>query len=328
MPERWDRREMMRRVMAAGAGVSAAGIMAPVEGASTRRRSGPIISPDERAAIDEALGKKGAWVEDQAVYTVALPRNDLSVTIEGAPVPIPFGFGGWVAFKKARDGGTVLMSDTVLLQGEVNPVISAAQAHGLEVTAIHNHFFYEEPRIFYMHVHGMGKPGELARRYSAAILPSKLHPSNQPKGPAPAGPTAKELFDTGRLAAISGHEGVVNGPVYKITVGRKDLTVRAMGVELTAAMGLNSWAAFAGDREQARIAGDIAMLEPEVNPVVAALRRNGLQVVALHHHMLGEDPKTIFLHYYGTGRAERLAEGFRAALDELGKHGRTYKHRH
>jgi hypothetical protein len=264
-------------------------------------------------------------IADQAVYSVSLPRNDLKVTIQGDPVPIPFGFGGWVAFKRSPRGGTLLMSDTVLQEAEVNRVISAAQANGIEVTAIHNHFFYEEPRIFYMHLHGHGEAGPLARAYAEAIRPSPLLPANQPP-PAPAsGPAAAERFDLAQLARIAGHEGQANGPVYKITVGRADLRVRAMGVEITTAMGLNSWAAFAGDRDRVHIAGDIAMLEPEVNPVIRALRQNNLEIVALHHHMLGEEPRTIFLHYYGTGPAERLAQGFRAALNELGKHGRALR---
>jgi hypothetical protein len=286
-----------------------------------------MLSLEEMSAIDQALGKKGSIVADQAVYNVPLPRNDLKVTIQGESVPVPFGFGGWVAFKRNNSGGTIFMSDTVLLQEEVNPVISAAQANGIEVTAIHNHFFYEEPRIFYMHLHGHGEAAALARAYAAAIRPSKLHPANQPAPATGSGPpmTATERFDTGQLAQIAGHEGVVNGPVYKITVGRPDLRVMAMGAEITTAMGLNSWAAFAGDRNRAHIAGDIAMLEPEVNPVVRALRRSKLEVVALHHHMLGEEPRMIFLHYYGTGPAETLARGFRAALDELGKHGRSMR---
>jgi Domain of Unknown Function (DUF1259) len=313
-----------RRLIGAAVALGATGVL-PGEGRAEGGRT-PLLSSDERAAIDQALGKKGALIEEQAVYTVPLPRNDLKVTIRGEPVPIPFGFGGWVAFKKTRNGkGTVMMSDTVLLQDEVNPVISAAHANGIEITAIHNHFFFEEPRLFYMHVHAMGEPGELARRYSQAIQPSKLHPANQPPAGPPPAKTGAELFDTARLAQIAGHEGQVNGPTYKITVGRPDLTVMAMGAEITAAIGLNSWAAFAGATDQAHIAGDIAMLEPEVNPVIAALRRNDLSVVALHHHMLGEEPRILFLHYYGTGPAETLARGFRTALDELGKHGRSMR---
>lgn len=325
-----SRRSVLR--LAAVSGIAGAAGLWPKEAAARARREGSgrrrasgaaaMLSTDEMAAIDRALGKKGNVVADQAVYTVPLPRNDLKVTIKGDSVPIPFGFGGWVAFKKTGDGQTIFMSDTVLQQEEVNPVISAAHRNGLEVTAIHNHFFYEEPRIFYMHLHGYGETAKLAQAYADAIRPSPLFPANQPPPSPPSGSGAAERFDTVRLAQIAGHEGQANGPVYKITVGRSDLKVMAMGTQITTALGLNSWAAFAGDNDRAHIAGDIAMLEPEVNPVVRALRQNNLEVVALHHHMLGEEPRTIFLHYYGTGPAETLACGFRAALDELGKHGR------
>jgi Domain of Unknown Function (DUF1259) len=321
------RREVLRG--AAVAGLVGAAVLWPGRRADARAAcragAGAMLSADEMAAIDQALGKKGTVVQDQAIYTVPLPRSDLKITIHGDPVPIPLGFGGWVAFKKTPDGGTMFMSDTVLQQEEVNRVISAAQANGIEVTAIHNHFFFEEPRIYYMHLHGHGETATLARAYAEAIRPSPLFPANQPPPSPPAGPGAAERFDTARLAQIAGHEGVANGPVYKITVGRPDLRVMAMGTEITTAMGLNSWAAFAGDRDKAHVAGDIAMLEPEVNPVIAALRKNDLAVVAVHHHMLGEQPRIIFLHYYGTGPAETLARGFRAALDELGKHGKTMR---
>lgn len=318
-----DRRRLLGAAAALGfGGASGAGGLAL---AAPRRRGSLVLpTPEEIASVDEALEKKGSLVEDQGVYTVSLPRNDLKVTVKGDPAPIPFGFGGWVSFKKTRDGrSTVMMSDTVLLQEEVNGVLSAAQANGIEVTAIHNHFFYEEPRIFYMHVHSMGEPRELARAFSAAIHVSKLHPANQPSAGPPPERTGKDLFDLPTLDRITGHTGVVNGPTYKYTVGRADLTVMAMGAEITAAIGLNSWASFAGTMDRAHVAGDIAMLEPEVNPVIAALRKHRLEVVALHNHMLGEEPRLVFLHYLGTGPATDLARGFRAALDELGRHGRT-----
>jgi hypothetical protein len=280
----------------------------------------PALSAAEIAAIEAALGKKGTYVEAQATHTTPLPRNDLKVSIKGEPVPIPFGFGGWVAVKKTLDGkSAVLMSDTVLLQDEVNPLISAAHANGLEVGAVHNHFFYEEPRIFYMHVHGMGSVDELARKYAATIKASKLLPANQPPaGPAPTR-TGKDLFDLTALDAIVKYSGTVNGPTYKYTVGRDDLQVLAMGAEMTAAIGLNSWASFAGSSNAAHVAGDIAMLENEVNPVIRALRAHNLEVVAVHNHMLGDQPRMIFLHYYGRGPAAQLARGFRAALDQLGQ---------
>ncbi|MDQ3684646.1 MAG: DUF1259 domain-containing protein [Acidobacteriota bacterium] len=332
-----SRREMLRAAAVLGA-AGAAGLesVTQVVAASVTLRT-PPMSQNDITAVDEALGKKGRYVEAEAVYTVPLPRNDLKVTIKGEAVPIPLGFGGWVSFKKTTDGkSAVVMSDTVLLEEEVNPLISAAHANGLEVSAIHNHFFYESPRIFYMHLHGMGQTADLARRYAAAIKNTKLFPANQPPTPtanaaaqtgnsatpaanASAARTGKEIFDLPALDRIVGHTGTVNGPTYKYTIGRDDLKITAMGAEMTANIGLNTWAAFAGERDAAHIAGDVAMLEPEVNPVIRALRRNNLEVVALHHHMLGESPRIIFLHYYGHGSATVLAQGFRAALGELGK---------
>jgi hypothetical protein len=301
----------------------------------------PPLSAQEIAAIEAAMGKKGTYKEAEAIHTTSLPRNDLKVKVKGEAVPISFGFGGWASIKKTVDGkSAMLMSDTVLLQEEVNPLISAAHANGLEVSAIHNHFFYEEPRIFYMHLHGMGTPAELAKKFAATIRQSKISPANQPQDNA-ANPSAqsgntaaeatspsnaKQAFDIPALDAIVKHTGTVNGPTYKYTVGRDDLTVMAMGVELTQSIGLNSWASFAGTKDKAHIAGDIAMLEPEVNPVIRALRENNLEVVAVHNHMLGDDPRMIFLHYYGQGPATSLAQGFRAALDELGKHGKAMNH--
>jgi len=253
---------------------------------------------------------------------VNIPRNDLKVTIDGIQTPTPFGFGGWMSIKRTMDGkSAMLMSDTVLLQEEVNPLISAALAQGLEISAIHNHFFYLDPVIFYMHIHGMGEPADLAKRFAAAIAATKLLPANQPPAGAPPAKTGKDIFDIAALDAIVGHTGTVNGPTYKYTLGRPDLTVTLMGTEMTPAIGLNTWASFAGTADNAHIAGDIAMLAPEVNPVIAALRKNGLEVVALHSHMLAEQPRILFLHYYGTGSASTLAQGFRRAIDELGKHG-------
>jgi hypothetical protein len=280
----------------------------------------PALTAEEIAAVDAALGKKGSYKEAESVYTVPLPRNDLKMKIKGEPVPIAFGFGGWVSFKKTVNGkSAMVMSDTVLQQEEVNPLISAAHANGLEIAAIHNHFFYEEPRIFYMHIHGMGTVAELAKKYADTIRDSKLFPANQPAPATPPAVTAKENFDIPALDAIVKYNGTVNGPTYKYTIGRADLKIVAMGVEMTANIGLNSWASFAGKTDDAHIAGDIAMLQSEVNSVIKILRSHNLEVVAVHNHMLEDDPHMIFLHYYGRGNALTLAKGFRAALDELGK---------
>lgn len=316
-----SRRQLLRAVALGGAGMVALGNALP---ASAKKRGAKPVTPPlnaaEIAAIEAALGKKGTYVEAEGVYMVPLPRNDLKVTLKGAAVPIAFGFGGWVSFKKTVDGkGAVVMGDTVLLEDEVNPLISAAQANGLEIGAIHNHFFYEQPRIFYMHLHGMGEVTDLARRYAASIQNARIFPANQPPAGPPPARTAKEIFDLPALDKIIGATGKVNGGVYKYTLGRPDLTVMAMGAEMTPAIGLNTWAAFAGEPDAAHIAGDVAMLAPEVNPVIRALRANNIEVVAVHSHMLDEQPRILFLHYYGRGPALTLAQGFRAALDQLGK---------
>jgi hypothetical protein len=315
-----NRRQLLARAAALGVSAAMPLTLSNDAHAARRERKTPDLTTSEIAAIDAALGKKGKYVDAEAVYTVSLPRADLHVKIKDQPVPTSFGFGGWVSFKRTRDGkSAMLMGDTVLLQDEVNGLITAAQANGLEVTAIHNHFFYEEPRIIYMHLHGMGDPIDLAARYAAAIRGTKLFPANQPPaGPAPDR-TAKEIYDIPALDAIIGHTGAVNGPVYKYTIGRDDLTVVAMNVVLTAAIGLNTWAAFSGTPEESHIAGDVAMLASEVNPVIAALRANGLEVVSIHNHMLAEDPRIFFLHYYGHGPAISMARGFKDALDRLGK---------
>ncbi len=308
-----------RNFLQTAALTSAIPVCGVVETAQAFHAKTPALSAQEQDAITTALGKKGNYNEAQATYNVSLPRNDLKMSVKGEAVPISFGFGGWVAFKKTLDGkNTMLMSDTVLLMEEVNPLISAVQGAGLEISAIHNHFFYEEPRIFYMHLHGMGTTADLASMYANAIRSTKLFPANQP-APSGSSPSASELFDLASLDTIVSHKGAANGSTYKYTVGRDDLTIKAMGAELTAAIGLNSWASFAGSKDNAHIAGDIAMLDYEVNPVIKALRANNLEVVAVHNHMLGDDPHIIFLHYYGRGSAPELARGFRSALDQLGK---------
>jgi len=209
------------------------------------------------------------------------------------------------------------MGDLVLTQDEVNPVMSALLDNGFDVTALHNHFFWDEPRMFYMHVHGHGKPADIARRLKPAVdLIGKNTPKASPTAP-PAAPAS--TLDTAKLAQIVGTQGEQSGAVYKITVGRDDLKVTEMGAAINARMGLNTWAAFVGTNDNAAIAGDVAMLGSEVTPVLKALRKNGLDVVAIHHHMTDTRPTVYFLHYWGTGPAEKLASGFKAALAELGK---------
>jgi hypothetical protein len=215
----------------------------------------------------------------------------------------------------------VLMGDLVLTQFEVNPVLSSLLDHGIEVTALHNHFFFEEPRLYYMHVHAHGEAMNLARAIKPALdLIGNIPPVTPGLKTAPpvALPTVSS-FDTAALNKIVGFDGETLGVVYKFTIGRDDLHLKEMGAAINARMGLNSWAAFAGSDADAQVAGDIAMRESEVNAVLKALRSHDLTVVAIHHHMLATQPTVIFLHYWGRGPAAKLAAGFRSALDVLGR---------
>ena len=276
--------------------------------------------PADYKAVLSALGKTGDFKD--GVLKVNIPRNDLRVTISQRPAPTPFGFGGWVALTKG-EGMDVMMGDLVLTEDEVNPVMSALLQNGLDVTALHNHFFWEQPRIFYMHVHGMGSAADLAKRVKPAIdlidQAAKKTQGPTSAAPAPASPT----LDGAALAKIIGTPGEQTGPVYKITIGRPDINLREHGAPINARMGLNTWAAFAGTDADAMVAGDVAMLENEVTQVLKSLRANGINVVAIHHHMTDVKPVVIFLHYYGTGPAAQLAQAVRGAVDLLGKSSPT-----
>jgi len=274
--------------------------------------------PADYDGVLKTLDKKGDFKD--GVLKVNIPRNDLKVSIDGIATPTPFGFGGWLAMTKGTGGMDVMMGDLVLQEDEVNPVMSALLDNGLEVTALHNHFFFESPRIFYMHVHGHGKAADLATMAKPALdLIGKGSAQHQSSVSGGASNVTAGQIDTAKIAKIVGHEGEQNGAVYKITIGRADLKLKEMGAVINARMGLNTWAAFFGSDANAEIAGDVAMLSHEVTPVLKALRANGLNVVAIHHHMTGTQPSIYFLHYWGTGSAEKLANGFKAALDELGK---------
>jgi hypothetical protein len=206
--------------------------------------------PAEYQQVLSTLGKPGDFKDN--VLKVNIPRNDVKVTVAGVATPTPFGFGGWVAMTKGDGGQQVLMGDLVLLQDEVNPVMSALLDNGFDVTALHNHFFWDDPRMFYMHVHGHGTAVELARKLKPAIdLIGKASPTSTP---APAASSAPQnALNTGKLVEIVGAPGEQTGAVYKFTLPRSDLKVTEMGAAINARMGLNTWAAFTGTNEKAAI---------------------------------------------------------------------------
>ncbi|HWH56488.1 MAG TPA: DUF1259 domain-containing protein [Terriglobales bacterium] len=273
--------------------------------------------PTDYADVLNTLGKQGDFKDN--VLKVNIPRNDVKVTIDGIATPTPFGFGGWLAMSKGDAGNDVMMGDLVLLEDEVNPVMSALLENGLEVTALHNHFFFDSPRMFFMHVHGHGKAADLAKRAKPAVnLIGKAGPQHQYTVSGGNARVSGGQIDAAKISSIIGHAGEQNGQVYKITVGRDDLHLKEMGAAINSRMGLNTWAAFYGTDANAEVAGDVAMLSNEVTPVLKALRANGLEVVAIHNHMIGTEPGIYFLHYWGTGPADKLAAGFKSALDMLG----------
>jgi hypothetical protein len=268
-------------------------------------------APDFRE-VKQILGVTGQMQE--GAFVVPFPRSDIKVTIHGESIPTAFGFGSWTAWKN-MGSETMVMGDLVLLEKEINPVISALAEADINVTALHNHFLGEKPRIMYMHIHGLGQMGALARGIRKALDRTATPRSR------PVATNAFPALDTKKIEQIIGHSGHAGGGIFKMTVGRPG--VRTHGMELTSSMGLNSWVAFIGTDERAHVAGDIAMLANEVNPVIRALRKHGIRILAVHNHMLDEEPRIFFLHYWGTGKAENLARAFRDALGQLKGPGAT-----
>jgi hypothetical protein len=273
--------------------------------------------PADYAGVLKTLNRQGDYKDN--VLKVNIPRSDLKVVVDGVATPTPFGFGGWVAMEKGTGGMDVMMGDLVLTEAEVNPVMSALLENGIDVTALHNHFFFETPRLFYMHVHAHGKAADLATKLQPALaLIGKM-----PQAPSAQGRAITGTLDTMALATAIGHPGEQNGQVYKITIGRDDLALKEMGAPINARMGLNTWAAFYGSDSDAVVAGDIAMRDTEVQGVLKALRANGINVVAIHQHMTSTQPTVYFLHYWGTGPARKLAAAVKAAIDQTGRKAPT-----
>jgi Domain of Unknown Function (DUF1259) len=272
----------------------------------------------DTARIEKLTGAKGALDEKEGVFKVSVPRTDLAVTAAGVRMTPPLGLTSWAAFKRAGDQA-VVMGDLVLLEDQVNPVMSAALDQGLEVTALHNHFFWDTPKVMFMHIGGMGDEASLATAVGRVF--ARMAETAGGKGESPRADIdpARTSLDPKKIETILGAKGTIAGGVYKVVIGR---TTRMHGHEMAAAMGVNTWAAFAGSDEQAVVDGDFAMLEPELQGVLKALRRAGILIVAIHHHMTGEEPRILFLHYWDLGRTEDLARGLRSALDQTRHEGR------
>ena len=261
--------------------------------------------------IEELTGMKGKLNEKEGVFKVSFPRSDIEATAAGAKLTPPMGLTAWAAFKVMGDH-TMVMGDMVMTEDQVNPVMSVALENGLEVTALHNHFFWDSPKIMFMHIGGTGTPETLAT--AVGKLFAKIKETSGGKGEKPYFEIdpSKTTLDPIKIEAILGVKGELKDGVYKVTIGR---TTSMNGHEMGNAMGVNTWAAFIGSDEKALVDGDFAMLESEVQPVLKALRSNGINIVAIHNHMTMESPRIVFLHYWGIGSTADLAKGLRAALD-------------
>jgi len=274
------------------------------------------ITPPQRAAIDSGTGAKGVYTEAEDVYRVAFPRTDAAVTVDGRALHPFQGLTSWAAFTSAAHTGQLMvMGDLVLFEDELNPVMSVALDNGLEVTALHNHFFFDSPKVMFMHIGGSGAADKLANAVGLAIRKvAEVRKPNPKPGSAFAGapiPTGDSIA-AAPLDAIFGVKGQVNSGMYKISIGRPaSMHGRTVGNQ----MGVNTWAAFAGSSEAAVVDGDFAMLESELQTVLSTLRRAGINIVAIHNHMTHEEPQYVFLHYWGKGRAQDLARALKAAMD-------------
>jgi hypothetical protein len=261
-------------------------------------------------AVAQALGKAGA-VQPGGIYKVALPRTDLKVALDGVPLKAGFALGSWVAFEPKGDEAMV-MGDLVLTHGEVNPVMSRLEAGGLEITALHNHLLRSEPATMYMHVEGRGDPVKLARALHTALSLSKT-PFAAPAAPAAS---AEPSIDNAIVDQAIGAKGKVNGGVLQYSFPRKE-PIRDGGMVLPPAMGTATAINFqAAGPNRAAITGDFELVASEVNPVIKALRANGIEVTAVHNHMLNDEPRLFFLHFWGVGDAKALAVGLSAALSQ------------
>jgi hypothetical protein len=262
--------------------------------------------------IEKLTGAKGQFARGEGVFKVSVPRSDLKVVVAGSPVVPAQGLISWAAFSGSNLDARV-MGDLVLTEDQVNPVMSVALESGLEVTALHNHFFWDSPRVMFMHVGGSGSVPTLAEAVGRVL--EKIRATSGGKGEVlsaridPAGTT----LDPARIEAILGVKGASGGGVYKVVVGRS--TSMDDGMAAGNAMGVNTWASFAGSNDRAVVDGDFAVRESELQPVLKALRSAGIDIVAIHQHMTGESPRILFLHYWGVGPTTSLARGLRAALD-------------
>ena len=267
----------------------------------------------DTARIDELTGLKGKMNEKEGVYRVTFPRDDVKVVVDGWTMPPFMGLGTWAAFTETSNGAMV-MGDTVLFEDEVNSAMSAALDNGLSVTALHNHFFFDRPKVFFMHIEGEGSVEKLASAVKKVYDAAKQIRAASPKPKDSFG--AQPLPDKSSISAaplneIFAMQGEAKDGMVKFTIGRP---ATMHGVKIDKDMGVNTWAAFAGADDNAIVDGDFAVTEDELQPVLKSLVKDKINIVAIHQHMTHEEPRMMFFHYWGRGRAKDLAQAVKGGI--------------
>jgi hypothetical protein len=287
----------------------------------TLTSAAPAIDP---GAITSVTG--GTPETSGNVVKINFPRKDVPVTIDGwSNVPPFMGLTSYIAFTPHEPGHAVAMGDFVLFEDEVNPAMSAALEHGLEVTALHNHFFFDKPRVYFMHVGGMGPVEEIAAGVKAMMDAARAARQN---GAAPRDTFGRppvsvpSHVDASKLDSALGAKGKAQDGMYKATFGRNVTSAMCGGCQVGGTMGINTWAAFAGSNEDAVVDGDFAVTEDELQPVLKTLRAGGINIVAIHSHTMGENPRILFFHYWARGAAADLAKAVKAGVDKTAWEGR------
>src|SRR5467141_1855180 len=269
------------------------------------------------ARIDELTGLKGKMNEKEGVYKVTFPRGDVKVVVDGWTMPPFMGLGTWVSFTPGSHTETMVMGDTVLFEDEVNPAMSAALDNGLSVTALHNHFFFDQPKVYFMHIEGEGSVDQLAGAVkkvydtTKAIRGPNAKPAELFSGVGRASLPEKNSITAGPLNEIFGMQGESKDGMVKFTIGRP---AKMHDVKIDKDMGVNTWAAFAGSDDNAIVDGDFVVTEDELQPVLRSLLKDKINIVAIHQHMTHEQPRMMFFHYWGRGRAKDLANAIKGGF--------------
>lgn len=268
------------------------------------------------AKIDQITGLKGKLNEKEGVYKVTFPRNDVKIIVDGWTMPSFMGLGTWAAFTETKDGAMV-MGDTVLFEDEVNAAMSAALDNGLNVTALHNHFFFDQPKVFFMHLEGEGSVDQLAGAIrkvydtTKAIRGQNAKPTGSFSHTSQVSLPGKNSITAAPLNEIFGMQGESKDGMLKFTIGRP---AKMHGVNIDKDMGVNTWIAFAGNDDNAIVDGDFAVTEDELQPVLKSLLKDKINIVAIHQHMTHEEPRIMFFHYWGRGAAKNLAQAVKGGL--------------